>query len=65
MDSASRHNAQYRHDSFPMSFRWFITHRGTPVELYSDQGTNFKAGKKELCESLNSMSSNLQQLLAR
>ncbi|KAI7790741.1 hypothetical protein IRJ41_010740 [Triplophysa rosa] len=51
-------------DSFLMSLRRFIAHRGTPAELYSDRGTNFTAGEKELRESFNSMSSDLQRLLA-
>lgn len=52
-------------DSFLMSLRRFIARRGTPAELYSDQGTNFKAGEKELRESFNSMSSDLQRLLSK
>ncbi|XP_067303718.1 uncharacterized protein [Pseudorasbora parva] len=52
-------------DSFLMSLRRFIARRGTPAELYSDQGTNFKAGEKELRESFKSMSSDLQRLLAK
>ncbi|XP_057186686.1 uncharacterized protein LOC130552431 [Triplophysa rosa] len=51
-------------DSFLMSLRRFIARRGTPAELYSDRGTNFTAGEKELRESFNSMSSDLQRLLA-
>ncbi|XP_073770437.1 uncharacterized protein [Danio rerio] len=52
-------------DSFLMSLRRFIARRGTPAELYSDQGTNFKAGEKELRESFDSMAAELQQLLAK
>lgn len=47
-------------DSLLMSLRQFISRRGTPAELYSDQGSNFKAGEKELRESFNNMSSDLQ-----
>lgn len=40
-----------------------------PVEVrrlnYSDQGTNFKAGEKELRETFDGLSSELQQLLAK
>ncbi len=52
-------------DSFLMSLRRFIARRGNPAELYSDQGTNFKAGEKELRESFHNMSSDLQRLLAK
>ncbi|XP_052405908.1 uncharacterized protein LOC127951863 [Carassius gibelio] len=52
-------------DSFLMSLRRFIARRGTPAELYSDQGTNFRGGEKELSECFRSMSSDLRQLLAK
>ncbi len=52
-------------DSFLISLRRFIAHRGNPAELYSDQGTNFKAGQKELLDSFYNMSSDLQRLLAK
>ncbi|XP_073789994.1 uncharacterized protein [Danio rerio] len=52
-------------DSFLMSLRRFVARRGTPAELLSDQGTNFKGGEKELRDSFNSMSLDLQQLLAK
>ncbi len=48
-----------------MSLRQFIARRGNPAELYSDQGTNFKAGEKELRESFHNMSSDLRCLLAK
>ncbi len=51
-------------DSFLMALRRFIARRGTPAELYSDQGTNFKAGAKELREAFAAMSPDLQSLLA-
>ncbi len=35
------------------------------MELYSEQGTNFKGGEKELSEWFNSMSSELKRLLAK
>ncbi len=48
-----------------MSLRRFIARRGAPPKLYSDQGTNFKAGEKELREAFDGLSSELQQLLAK
>lgn len=33
-------------DSFLMAFGRFIARRGKPAEVYSDQGTNFKGGKR-------------------
>ncbi|XP_077363581.1 uncharacterized protein LOC144007644 [Festucalex cinctus] len=32
-------------DSFLMALRRFIARRGTPAELYSDQGTNYRGGE--------------------
>lgn len=52
-------------DSYLMALRRFIARRGTPAEVYSDQGTNFKAGEKELRKSFASMSPELQKLLAK
>lgn len=51
-------------DAFLMSLRRFIARRGTPAELFSDQGTNFKGGERELCETFVGMSNELQRLLA-
>ena len=51
-------------DSFLMALRRFIARRGTPAELYSDQGTNFKGGERELSEAFAAMSADLQLLLA-
>lgn len=51
-------------DSYLMALRRFIARRGTPAEVYSDQGTKFKAGKKELREAFANMNPELQRLLA-
>lgn len=52
-------------DAFLMALRRFIARRGKPAELYSDQGTNFKGGEKELKKAFTDMSSDLQQALAK
>ncbi|KAL1251620.1 hypothetical protein QQF64_019416 [Cirrhinus molitorella] len=52
-------------DSFLMAFRRFVARRGTPFKLWSDQGTNFKSGERELHEAFRSMTPELQQQLAR
>lgn len=51
-------------DAFLMALRRFIARRGTPAELFSDQGTNFKGGERELREAFREISPELQQLLA-
>lgn len=51
-------------DAFLMALRRFIARRGTPAELFSDQGTNFKGGERELREAFTRMSPSLQALLA-
>lgn len=51
-------------DSFLMALRRFIARRGKPVELLSDQGTNFKGGEKELQEAFQSLHPSLQAHLA-
>ncbi|XP_016138710.1 uncharacterized protein [Sinocyclocheilus grahami] len=51
-------------DSFLMSLRRFIARRGSPVELLSDQGTDFRGGERELCEAFQAMSPDLQRKLA-
>ena len=40
-------------DSFMNALRRFINTRGCPKTIYSDNGTNFHAGERELRESLN------------
>ncbi len=52
-------------DSFLMALRRFVARRGTPHELYSDQGTNFKGGERELSEAFTAMQPTLQNQLAR
>ncbi|XDV33330.1 hypothetical protein PO909_003765 [Leuciscus waleckii] len=52
-------------DSFLMALRRFVARRGTPAELWSDQGTNFKGGERELREAFAEMAPDLQKQLAR
>ena len=42
-------------DSFLMPFRRFVSIRGHPKEMFSDNGTNLVAGERELREALLSM----------
>ncbi|KAJ8359378.1 hypothetical protein SKAU_G00159030 [Synaphobranchus kaupii] len=48
-----------------MALRRFISRRGMPAELYSDQGTNFWGGEKELREAFAELSPDLKQQLAK
>ncbi|CAI5673999.1 unnamed protein product [Oreochromis niloticus] len=52
------------HLAFLMALRRFVARRGTPAELYSDQGTNFRGGERELQAAFAAMTSDLQKLLA-
>ncbi|XP_058652120.1 uncharacterized protein LOC131552381 [Onychostoma macrolepis] len=52
-------------DSFLMALRRFIARRGTPAELFSDQGTNFRGGEREMREALTELSPELQLQLAK
>lgn len=52
-------------DSFLMALRRFVSRRGKPHELLSDQGTNFKSGQRELKEAYAAMQPSLQSLLAK
>lgn len=52
-------------DSFLMALRRFISRRGCPYELWSDQGTNFKGGSKELKEAFEDLSPDLKTVLAK
>ncbi|XP_030609039.1 uncharacterized protein LOC115796760 [Archocentrus centrarchus] len=51
-------------DSFLMALRRFVARRGKPAELYSDQGTNFRGGERELRDTFSSLCPDLQQQLA-
>lgn len=51
-------------DAYLMALRRFIARRGTPTELWSDQGTNFMGGERELRETFAAMAPTLQQQLA-
>ncbi len=52
-------------DSFLMALRRFIARRGTPAELWSDQGTNFRGGQRELREAYAALVPDIQHQLAR
>lgn len=47
-----------------MALRRFISRRGKPYELLSDQGTNFKGGERELKDSFAALHGELQNHLA-
>lgn len=61
LDLPSHMNA----DSFLMALRRFIARRGKPFELLSDRGTNFIGGNRELQEVYQSLTSDLQAVLAK
>ncbi|XP_054597204.2 uncharacterized protein [Nothobranchius furzeri] len=52
-------------DAFLMALRRFISRRGTPAELWLDQGTNFRGGERELKEAFSNMADDLRQHLAK
>ncbi len=52
-------------DSFLMALRRFIARRGTPAQLWSDRGTNFRGGVRELREAYAAFAPDLQCHLAR
>ncbi len=52
-------------DSFLMALRRFIPRRGTPAQLWSDRGTNFRGGERELREAYAALAPDLQRHLAR
>lgn len=51
-------------DTFLMAFRRFVSRRGKPFELFSDCGTNFKAGEAELQSAFQAMAPEVQEQLA-
>lgn len=52
-------------DSFLLSLRRFVSRRGKPYELLSDQGTNFRGGSSELEEAFSQMQPALRDQLAK
>ncbi len=50
-------------DSFLMALRRFIARRGTPAQLWSDRGTNFRGGERELREAYAALAPDLQRHL--
>ena len=52
-------------DAYLMALRRFAARRGTPAEVWSDRGTNFKGAQRELREAFENMAPELQQRLAR
>lgn len=52
-------------DSFLLALRRFVSRRGCPCELISDQGTNFVGGEWELRETFIQLCPSLQQQLAK
>ena len=52
-------------DSFLMALRRFISRRGKPAELLSDQGTNFRGGEREIHASFKALHPTLQAELAK
>ncbi|XP_035990660.1 uncharacterized protein LOC118562391 [Fundulus heteroclitus] len=51
-------------NTFLMSLRRFISRRGKPFELLSDNGTNFTGGYRELREAFEAMGPQLKEQLA-
>lgn len=52
-------------DTFLLALRRFIARRGTPAEILSDQGTNFRGAERELREAFAAMAPELQQRLSK
>ncbi|KAL0151615.1 hypothetical protein M9458_051478 [Cirrhinus mrigala] len=51
-------------DAFLLALRRFIARRGTPSEIVSDQGTNFRGAETELKQAFKEMEPELQNQLA-
>lgn len=52
-------------DSYLMALQRFIARRGTPAEIISNQGTNFRGAEKELQKANVDLSPDLQRILAK
>ncbi|KAL0161393.1 hypothetical protein M9458_045118 [Cirrhinus mrigala] len=52
-------------DSFLTALWRFIARKGTPAQLWSDQGTNFRGGEQELRETYAALAPDLQRHLVR
>ncbi|XP_055615122.1 uncharacterized protein LOC129761428 [Toxorhynchites rutilus septentrionalis] len=48
-------------ESCKLAIRRFISCRGSPQEIYSDQGTNFVGARRELAESLRNVNQELSE----
>ncbi|XP_055643274.1 uncharacterized protein LOC129779676 [Toxorhynchites rutilus septentrionalis] len=46
-------------ESCKLAVRRFISRRGAPLEIYSDQGTNFQGARKELQQEINKLNHEL------
>ncbi|XP_055645639.1 uncharacterized protein LOC129782532 [Toxorhynchites rutilus septentrionalis] len=46
-------------ESCKLAVRRFIARRGAPLEIYSDQGTNFQGARKELQQEINKLNHEL------
>ncbi len=49
---------------FLMALRRFIAHRGKPLDILSDQGTNFKVWERELKETFEALQPQIKEYLA-
>lgn len=47
-----------------MALRRFIAHRGKPLDILSDQGTNFKVWERELKETFEALQPQIKEYLA-
>lgn len=52
-------------DAFLMAPQRFTARRGSPAELYSDQGTNFRGAERELATAFADMHPSLKEPLAK
>ncbi|XP_058840720.1 uncharacterized protein LOC131696193 [Topomyia yanbarensis] len=49
-------------ESCKMAIRRFIVRRGSPLEIYSDNGTNFQGANRELQEQMKSINQSLAEI---